>query len=78
LRAARYATLNLHLQTKQAPAPHRSGHGPLHGLGVAFHWFWIGAVYALALGLPLLVLALLVWLAVRTVRRRREDALLSS
>jgi hypothetical protein len=40
-------------------------------------WLGIGAVYALAIGTPLVVLALLVWLAVRVIRRRREDALLS-
>ncbi len=32
-------------------------HGPLHGLGVAFRWAGIGAVYALALGAPLVALA---------------------
>ncbi|MBA3842217.1 MAG: DUF4349 domain-containing protein [Actinobacteria bacterium] len=77
---ARYATVSLHLATPQTKkiAPAKHGHGPLHGLGVAFHWIWIGAVYALALGLPLLALAGLLWLALRSVRRRREDALLSS
>jgi hypothetical protein len=76
----RYATISLHLatpQSKLAPAKHH-GHGPLHGLGVAFHWIWIGAVYALALGLPLVALLALVWIALRAARRRREDALLSS
>jgi hypothetical protein len=76
---ARYATISLHLatpQTRVAPVKHERG--PLHGLGVAFHWIWIGAVYALALGLPLVALLALVWLALRAVRRRREDALLSS
>jgi hypothetical protein len=51
--------------------------GPFHGLGVIAHWSWIGAVYVLALGLPLLLLGFLIWLAVRAVRHRREDALLS-
>jgi hypothetical protein len=49
----------------------------LHGLGVAFRWIGIGAVYAFALGTPLVVVLALLWLALRTVRRRREDALLS-
>jgi protein-S-isoprenylcysteine O-methyltransferase Ste14 len=31
----------------------------------------------LVLGTPIALLAVLVWLAVRTVRRRREEALLS-
>ena len=57
--------------------PESHGHGPLHGLGVAFRWLGIGAVYALALGAPLVLLLWLAWLAVRTLRRRREDALLS-
>jgi hypothetical protein len=35
-------------------------------------------VYALALAAPFVVLGVLVWLAARTIRRRREDALLSS
>ncbi len=79
LRTTRFATIDLHLATpQQHGVPVKHGHGPLHGLGVAFHWIWIGAVYALALGLPLVVLLSLAWLAVRALRRRREDALLSS
>jgi Domain of unknown function (DUF4349) len=74
-RGARYATIRLGLSTAAAVPPQR-GHGPLHGLGVAFHWIGIGAVYAAALGLPLLALAALGWLGLRALRRRREDALL--
>ncbi len=77
IRAARYATVRLHLATaaaKPGPAAH---HGPLHGLGVAFRWIGIGAVYVLALGAPLLLVVWLAWIAARTIRRRREDALLS-
>jgi hypothetical protein len=77
LRAAQFATVQLHLGTPQAAAKPKHGHGPLHGLGVAFRWFGIGAVYALALGAPLVVLLAIAWLAVRVMRRRREDALLS-
>jgi hypothetical protein len=51
-------------------------HGPLHGVGVALKWLGIGAVYALAIGAPVAVLLLLLWLGVRVVRRRRENALL--
>jgi hypothetical protein len=76
LRAARYATVDLHLGTAAAP-PSKAHHGPLHGLGVAFRWLGIGAVYALALGAPFLLVLWLAWIAVRTLRRRREDALLS-
>jgi hypothetical protein len=78
LRATRYATIRLHLATKPVPPPHKHhGHGPLHGLGVTFRWIGIGAIYALALGGPLVVLVALIWFAGRTVRRRREDALLN-
>jgi hypothetical protein len=78
IRAARFATIELHLQTRQVAAPHKHAAGPLHGLGVAFRWIGIGAIYALALGAPLALLVALSWLAARTLRRRREDALLSS
>jgi Domain of unknown function (DUF4349) len=77
VRAAHYATVQLHLQTKPVAQPTKHGHGPLHGLGIAFHWIWIGAVYALALGVPLLLLIGLGWLGARVIRRRRVDALLS-
>lgn len=76
-RNAHYATVELHLTSAKAVVPAKSGHGPLHGVVVALTWLGIGAVYALAIGAPLAVLALLVWLAARVVRRRREDALLS-
>jgi hypothetical protein len=76
-RSAHYATVQLHLTSAKALVPHKHGHGPLHGVVVALTWLGIGAVYALAIGTPLVVLALLVWLGARIVRRRREDALLS-
>lgn len=79
LRSVANATVSLHLQTKQAAVlHHRRGHGPLHGLGVAFRWIGIGLVYVLALGTPLAVLIALVWLAGRAVRRRRDETLLST
>lgn len=78
LRAARYATVSLHLATPVRATPVHHGHGPLHGLGVAFRWIGIGAVYGLALGLPALALLGLGWLTVRTIRRRRDSRLLSS
>ena len=76
-RRAHYATIQLHLETPAAAAPVHHGHGPLHGVGVALRWVGIGAVYALAVGGPFVVLLALVWLAARLVRRRREEALLS-
>jgi hypothetical protein len=77
LRATRYATIDLHLATKPVAAPTKHGHGPLHGLAVAFRWIGIGGIYALALGVPFLLLVALCWLAARSVRRRRVDALLN-
>jgi hypothetical protein len=76
-RAAHYATVQLHLTSASAVVPGKQGHGPLHGVVVALTWLGIGAVYALAIGVPVAVLALLVWLAARAVRRHREEALLS-
>jgi hypothetical protein len=79
VREAHYATVELQVTTKKAAAAKPDeGPGPLHGLGVAFRWIGIGAVYALALGTPFVVLLVLLWLAARAVRRRREEALLSS
>jgi hypothetical protein len=81
VREARYATVQLELTTHKPAAatpPRADGDGPLHGLGVAFRWIGIGAVYAVALGAPFALLALLVWLAARAVRRRREESLLSA
>jgi hypothetical protein len=74
---AHYATVQLHLTSVKAVVPAKHGHGRLHGVVVALTWLGIGAVYALAIGTPVAVLALLIWLAGRFVRRRREDALLS-
>jgi hypothetical protein len=76
-RAAHYATIDLHLETPRAAAPVHKGHGPLHGIGVAFRYIGIGAAYAFAIGGPAVVLLVLVWLGARAVRRRRDDALLS-
>jgi hypothetical protein len=73
---AHYATVSLQLATPPV-AVAKHDHGPLHGVVVALKWLGIGAVYALAIGGPLVLLALLVWLAVRLWRRRREDSLLS-
>jgi hypothetical protein len=77
LRRARFATVALHVATAPPVQPVHHGHGPLHGIAVGAYWAGIGALYALAFGLPVAVLVLLVVLVVRTVRRRRVDALLS-
>ncbi len=79
IHSASYATLSLELTTRQAPAPvAKPGHGPLHGLGVAFRWLGIGALYVVALAAPFVLIGLLVWLVARAVRRHRENQLLSS
>jgi hypothetical protein len=79
IRAAAFATVKLHMETPPPATPpaEESGTGPLHGLGVAFRWIGIGAVYALALGTPLVLLMALGWFLARGLRRRREEALLS-
>jgi hypothetical protein len=79
LRTASLATVTVGLSTppKAIARPAATRHGPLHGLGVALRWVGIGALYALALGLPLVLLGALCWLVARAARRRREDALLS-
>jgi hypothetical protein len=78
VRTASFATVHLQLTSRQAPTPLHHGHGPLHQLGVIFRWAGISAVYALALGAPLLVLLGIGWFAARSVRRRREDQLLGT
>jgi hypothetical protein len=78
LRAAHYATVEVRMTAPTRAAPRaRHEHGPLHGLGIALHWLWIGAIYALALVAPLVVVVVAFWLTVRALRRRREDELLS-
>jgi len=77
IRTARYATIDLTLSTPQPQPAKPHHHGPLHGLVAAFRWIGIGLVYALAIAAPFVVVGVLVWLVVRTVRRRREDELLS-
>jgi hypothetical protein len=78
IKTASYATVSVQMTIRPVPVPVHKGHGPLHNLGVAFRWIGIGAVYALALAGPFVLLGLLIWLVVRTVRRHREDDLLSS
>jgi hypothetical protein len=77
VRNAQFATVSLHVATATKVQPVHHGHGPLHGLGVAAYWTGIGAVYAVAFGVPLLLVGALLALAARAVRRRRVDALLS-
>jgi hypothetical protein len=75
VRQAKLATVDLHLTTKR-PAPGPPHHGPLHGAVVALRWLGIGALYALVVGGPVLVVAALAWLAWRRVRRRSTERLL--
>ena len=75
-RAARYATIKLHLATPPTPVAQKHGHGPLHGVGVALEWLGIGALYALVVGGPVVALGLAVWLGIRLLRRRSERRLL--
>jgi uncharacterized protein DUF4349 len=77
IRAAHYATVDLQLRSQQVLSQHKQGHGPLHRLGTMLMWLGIGAVYVLVLGTPIALVAVLVGVVVRTVRRRREEALLS-
>jgi hypothetical protein len=77
VRSASYATVALSLSTPPATTPKPHHHGPLHGLGTAFRWIGIVAIYGLAVGAPFLALAAAIWFAVRAIRRRREDSLLS-
>lgn len=76
-RSAHYATVSLHLATPRALPHHKPHHGPLYWLVVALKWLAIGAVYVLVLGAPVLLVAWVSWIVVRTIRRRREDELLS-
>ncbi|MGN6798202.1 MAG: DUF4349 domain-containing protein [Gaiellaceae bacterium] len=75
-RNAHFATVNLHLETPLVTVVQKHKHGPLHGVGVALKWLGVGAVYALAIGVPVGAVLALIWLGVRVVRRRRENALL--
>jgi Domain of unknown function (DUF4349) len=76
VRAAHYATIRLSVSSSPAVRT-KHGHGPLPGLGVAFRWIGIGLVYGLAIGVPALLAVALAWFAIGTVRRRREERLLS-
>src|SRR3954471_13491353 len=52
-RNAHFATVHLPLETPLVTLVQKHGHGPLHGVGVALTWLGIGAVYALAIGVPI-------------------------
>ncbi len=77
VRQARLATIALQLTTREPAVPPRATHeGPLHGVVVALRWLGIGAVYALAVGGPVVLLGLALWLGFRALRRRAERRLL--
>jgi hypothetical protein len=78
VREARLATVDLAMTTREQPkAKEHHEPGPLHGAWVALAWMGIGALYVLIVGTPVLLLAALVFLAWRAVRRRRVEHLLS-
>ena len=81
LRSARDATVGLALGTpapkRVRPRPRVVHRGPFHALGGIFRRAGIVAVYALAIGTPLAVLAYLGFLLTSRIRRRREERLLS-
>jgi hypothetical protein len=78
IRAASFATVHLTLATPPIKAAvHHTHRGPFHWLGQALLWLGIGAVYVLVLAIPVALLGFLIFLGLRTLRRRREDALLS-
>ncbi len=79
VRQARLATIQLELTTRvPAATPEPAEHGPLHGAIVALTWIGIGALYALIVAGPVLLLVLALWLAWRAARRRSERKLLAS
>ncbi len=77
LRSAQQATVELRVATPPETSSVGGTDGPLDGIAVVFRWLGIGAVYALALGLPIVLLVALGLFLARGVRRRREERLLS-
>ena len=79
VRDARLATIDLSMTTREdAKPPKNDEPGPLHGALVALGWIGIGALYALIVGGPLVLLGVLGWLVWRLVRRRRKEKRLLS
>jgi hypothetical protein len=78
VRTAQFATVRLHLATPPVqPATQQTQRSPFHWLVRALVWLGIGTIYVLVLGFPVALVGILVALLVRTLRRRREEALLS-
>jgi len=77
VRQARLATIELTLTTRTpAAAPQPVEHGPLHGAVVTLRLLGVGALYALIVGGPFVLLAAALWLAWRRYRRAAERRLL--
>ena len=75
---ARMATVTVELTTRSAVVPAKSSHSSrLDGAWTALGWIGVGALYALIVGGPFVVLALLVWVAWRVTSRRAEARLLA-
>jgi hypothetical protein len=78
VRRARLATVSLELTTRRPAPPVESGGGPLDGAWAALRWMGIGALYALVVGGPVVLLGLLAWFCWRVARRRAEARLLEA
>lgn len=77
VRQARLATIQLRLTAGTPAAPPKPAeHGPLHNAVVALRWMGIGALYALIVGGPVVLLGVALWLGRRAWRRRAERQLL--
>jgi Domain of unknown function (DUF4349) len=78
VRQARLATVSVELTTRRPEPPAKSESGPLDGAWTALRWIGIGALFALIVGGPFVVLGILAFLAWRIARRRAEARLLAS
>jgi hypothetical protein len=72
----RFATVSLGLTTEEITATPGEDDGALDRIVDILRWEGLAVLYALVVAGPLLVLALLVWLALRLRRRRTETRLL--
>jgi hypothetical protein len=78
IRRARLATVSLELTTRKPAPPVQGDGGPLDGAWTALRWMSIGALYALVVGGPVVLMCLLAWFCWRVARRRAEARLLEA